>query len=258
MNSTVPAPTYPHDLGGRHGRGSHRRPGSGRRAGWKEPPRRSSGGVAAGCTPARPGLYTCPWVSAKIWISMWRGSGHVPLHQQGAVAEGADGLPAGAGNSAGQVGGVVDAPHALAAAARGRLEQHRQPDVDCGRGQLVVGQAGLASTRYDRDAGCGHHALGVDLVAHELDGLGRRPDEHHPGGGRSGGPVRGSPTGSRSPGGGRPPRSTLPRPRSGRRPGRRRPGRWRPPDRRPRRGGRRGRGRCRRRRYGCPWPAGCA
>ena len=85
-----------------------------------------------------PRLQTCPWVSAKTCTSMWRGratkrstsrvpSPKAPIASRRAAAM----APA-------QVGRVVDAPHALAAAARGRLEQHREPDVEGGGGQFVV------------------------------------------------------------------------------------------------------------------------
>ena len=69
-----------------------------------------------------------PWASASTWISMCRAVGDEPLDQQRVVAEGATGLAAGAGDRVGQVLGAVHQPHALAAAAGGRLEQHREAE----------------------------------------------------------------------------------------------------------------------------------
>ena len=74
------------------------------------------------------------------------------------------------------VGGFGDL-HAAAAAAGGRLDQHRKADRLRDRHRVVVGP--------DRAVGAGHHrnaeplggALGLDLVAHDADVLGLRADE---------------------------------------------------------------------------------
>ena len=69
-------------------------------------------------------------------------------------------------------------PHAAPAAAAGGLDDHRVLD---GPGDLddflrVVGQRTFGA-RDDRDAGLGHRNLGVDLVAHQPDRFGSRPDK---------------------------------------------------------------------------------
>ena len=74
------------------------------------------------------------------------------------------------------VGGLRDL-HAAPAAAGGRLDQHRKADRLRDRHRIVVGA--------DRAVGAGHHGnaellgrlLGLDLVAHQADVFGFRPDE---------------------------------------------------------------------------------
>ncbi len=103
------------------------------------------------------------------------------LDEQGVVAEGGAGLAAGGGDLVGQQRLVADQPHTLAAAARGRLEQHRHADLPGRGGQLAVVQPAARGAGDDRDAGLAHRLLGPDLVAHQLDGLGGRADEDQPG-----------------------------------------------------------------------------
>ncbi len=81
----------------------------------------------------------------------------------------------------GAVGGLeirrrVDDAHPLAAAARGRLEQHREPELDgC---DLDLGQARNAfGAGNERHPGSAHLGLGARLVARLLHHLGRRADE---------------------------------------------------------------------------------
>ena len=79
-----------------------------------------------------------------------------------------------------QVGGVVHAVHALAAAARRRLDQHGEPDVACRVDQVVVRQTRAVHSGDDRDARGLDGLLGRDLVAHRLDRRRGRADEHDP------------------------------------------------------------------------------
>ena len=75
------------------------------------------------------------------------------------------------------VGGVRDL-HAASAAAGRRLDQHRKADR-LARSRIA------SSSGVDRAVGAGHHRnaeplgglLGLDLVAHQADVLGRRADE---------------------------------------------------------------------------------
>ena len=112
------------------------------------------------------------------------------LHQQGGVPEGGDCLPAGGGDGGAQVAGLVHPAHAFAPTARGRLQQDREADVQ-GRGlQFDVVEARFVAAGNHRHAGGRHGPLGVDLVAHQLDGLGGRADEGDPGGGTAAGEGR--------------------------------------------------------------------
>src|SRR5699024_6228719 len=52
------------------------------------------------------------------------GCGYETLHQQGVVAEGGGGAPAGGGDRVGQLARIVGADHALAATTAGGLDQH--------------------------------------------------------------------------------------------------------------------------------------
>ena len=74
---------------------------------------------------------------AKTWISMCRGDEHVFLDEHARIAEGARGLALRARERGLEIAGLVDPPHALAAAARDRLDQHRIADL--------VGLAGAGS-----------------------------------------------------------------------------------------------------------------
>ena len=105
-----------------------------------------------------------------------------PLDQQGGVAERGLGLTPRGGDRVGQAAGGADQPHALPAAARRRLEQHRVARAEPGRlrrpGQLGIAQPGRLAARHDRHARRRDHALGGDLVPHGGDRARGRPDEH--------------------------------------------------------------------------------
>jgi hypothetical protein len=67
--------------------------------------------------------------------------------------------------------------HAAAAAAGGRLDEHRIAHVAGDPLRLGVAAQRVLGARHDRHAKRAHGALGGDLVAHHADVLGRRPDE---------------------------------------------------------------------------------
>ncbi len=106
---------------------------------------------------------------------------HGLLQDQLARAEGALRLGAGRGEGGGEVLLGIDEAHAAAAAAGSGLDHHRKADaLGLARqhrirlvGALVAGDAG--------DAGFEHAPLGLRLVAHGGDGLGRRADEDEAG-----------------------------------------------------------------------------
>jgi hypothetical protein len=109
------------------------------------------------------------------------GGGDQSLDEQGVVAERAARLPPGARDGRAQLVRDVHLAHALAAAPRGRLEQHRVPDLLDGQDQLVVGEPGAVRAGDDGHPGLGDRGLRRDLVAHRLDRRRRRADEHDPG-----------------------------------------------------------------------------
>jgi hypothetical protein len=98
--------------------------------------------------------------------------------EQGVVAEAAAGLAPGGGDGVGEVLGPVHLAHALAAAARRRLEQHRVADLLHGQRERGVVEARAVRAGDDGHARLRHRLLGADLVAHRLDRRRRRPDEH--------------------------------------------------------------------------------
>jgi hypothetical protein len=72
--------------------------------------------------------------------------------------------------------------HAAPAAAAGGLDDDRIADL-AGDGHVLVHVIveRTAGTGHARDSGILHGADGLDLVAHQADGLGLRPDEHKAG-----------------------------------------------------------------------------
>ncbi len=99
----------------------------------------------------------------------------VALQEHGVVAEPAERLAPGRGHRGLQVGGVRHQAHALAAAARGRLDHQREADPGRVGGILRRRQDGHPRVRSRR--------LGRQLVAHRLDGLRARADPHQARGG---------------------------------------------------------------------------
>src|SRR5690606_30539947 len=73
-----------------------------------------------------------------------------PLDQQRVVAEGGAGLPAGGGDLVREPRLVPHQAHALAATARGGLQQHRHADPAGRLDELLVRQPGPAGAGDDR------------------------------------------------------------------------------------------------------------
>ena len=96
----------------------------------------------------------------------------VGLAEHGGVAERRRRLGAGGRDRAGQLGERAHDAHAPPAAARRRLDQHRQVGLG-DRGRVELGQ--------HRHAGVGHELLGLDLGAHRGDRGRRRADPGQPG-----------------------------------------------------------------------------
>ena len=92
-----------------------------------------------------------------------------PLEQQRVVAERRRGHAAGGGERVGQLVGARDDLHALAAAARRRLDQQREARLRGRRGDLGVGHPGRAEPGIDRHPGARDVLLRADLVAHDLE-----------------------------------------------------------------------------------------
>ena len=76
-----------------------------------------------------------PCVSAKTWISIWRGRVEVFLDQYVVIAERGAGFTLGAVQCSLQLGSALYDAHALAAAAGRGLDQHGVTDAFCGRGK---------------------------------------------------------------------------------------------------------------------------
>ena len=107
-------------------------------------------------------------------------AGDVPLEKERVVAEGCRGFPPRRGNGGGDVCVALDDVHAFAAAARGGLDEHGEADSRGARDQLLVGEAGPCEPGHRGHAPGLDCPLGGDLVAHDLDRLGARADEHDP------------------------------------------------------------------------------
>ena len=124
-----------------------------------------------------PRWMTVPWQSARTWTSMCRGesmyfsTSRVSSPNAARASRRAD--ASASGSSARRAGH----PHALAAAARGWLDQEREPRFVKRGDELLIGQPRSPGPRDNRDASGRDGGLGGDLVAHRLDRLRRRPDE---------------------------------------------------------------------------------
>ena len=103
---------------------------------------------------------------------------YVLLHEHAVVAEGLGGLARRALDGRGKIFGALDDAHALAASAGRGFEQDGESDA---RRRIFPSHEvfkGKSRARHYRDACRLHGPLGHDLVAHLLDGVGWRPDEH--------------------------------------------------------------------------------
>ena len=103
------------------------------------------------------------------------------LDEHAIVAEARLGLAPGRRVSLGDLLGAIGDAHALAAAAGRGLDHDRKADLlgDLDRLLGVLDHAEMAG--HGRDLGLGGELLRLDLVAHGLDGLDVRPDEHDAG-----------------------------------------------------------------------------
>jgi hypothetical protein len=97
------------------------------------------------------------------------GPGDVPLDQHRVVAEGRGGLALARPEHRVELARAAHDAHALAAAARARLDQHRVSDaIGFGREQPGV-LVGAVIAGNQRHAGLSHQALGLGLQAHRPD-----------------------------------------------------------------------------------------
>ena len=144
---------------------------------------------------------TLPWRSANTCISMWRGAvTYFSISTRGSPNADCASRD-GAFQRGIELGVLVDAAHALAAAARHRLDQHRVADlVGLLLEEFRVLQLAVIAGHH-RHAGLLHQRLGLILQAHGADRGRRRPDEHDAGGRAGFGELRVLRTGSRSPDG---------------------------------------------------------
>jgi hypothetical protein len=102
---------------------------------------------------------------------------HVLLDEDAVVAERALRLALARGERCGEILALVDAAHALAAAARACLDQHRKADLaGLAREQRRVLIVAVIAGR-EWNAGLGHQRLGRRLRAHGADRRRRRADE---------------------------------------------------------------------------------
>ena len=105
------------------------------------------------------------------------GGVHEPLEEQRVVAERVSRLAPRRVQGRRQVSRILDAPHALTAAAGGRLDENGVADLGRAGDQLVVGQSRPGDAGHGGHVASGHRGLGGDLVTHRLDRRGRRADE---------------------------------------------------------------------------------
>ena len=99
------------------------------------------------------------------------------FQQHPVVAEAGFRLPPRRGQRRGEIRLPFDHAHALAAAAGGRLDQHRVADALglAGEQRIVLGGAVIAG--HQANTGLGHDAFGFGFGAHRTNRGRRRPDE---------------------------------------------------------------------------------
>src|SRR5699024_6683968 len=103
---------------------------------------------------------------------------HEVLEEQGVVAEGAGRFSTRGDQCLREVGGVLDAVHALSSASGGGLDEDREADLGGGGDDLLVRQARAGDAGDGRDVAGLDGGAGGDLVTHGLDGGGRRTHEN--------------------------------------------------------------------------------
>ena len=103
--------------------------------------------------------------------------GEVLLHVDLVVAEGGLGLGARGRQRKAEVGRRLRHLHAAAAAAGGRLDQHRKAHRLGDLHRLGLARHGAVGAGHDRNAEALGRLLRLDLVAHDADVLRRRADE---------------------------------------------------------------------------------
>ena len=148
-----------------------------------------------------------PWVSAKTWISMWRGATRYFSRKTRWIAERRLRLALRRRQRVGEIGRALHDAHPAPAAARRRLDQDRETDRF---GGPLAGSASSPSPSIagdERDARRRHQALGGDLIAHRGDRGGWWADPDQPRIEDGLGEARHFRRGSRSRGGSRWPRS---------------------------------------------------
>ena len=122
-----------------------------------------------------------PRLSPNTCTSIWRGLSTYFSTSTAVVAESGLGLAPRAGQRLGEIVGAVDAPHALAAAAGARLDQHRIADLARLAGEQHQLLVFAVIARHHRHAGLFHQPLGGVLQPHGADRGGRRADEDQAG-----------------------------------------------------------------------------
>ncbi len=118
-----------------------------------------------------------PWLSANTCISMWRGAVTYFSISTRSSPKLDFASPLALRKRGIEVPGGIDAPHALAAAAGHRLDQHGIADLGRALGEELGVLLAAVIAGHHRHAGLLHHALGGVLQPHGAHGGGRRPDE---------------------------------------------------------------------------------
>ena len=99
------------------------------------------------------------------------------LDQHGGIAKTGLALARGSGKVFGKIGGVIDAPHPLATAARAGFDEDRIADFGGAFGQKCRVLVGTMIARHNRHARLLHQRLGGILQAHRADGTGAGADK---------------------------------------------------------------------------------
>ena len=102
---------------------------------------------------------------------------HIFFDQHRTIAKAAHRLALATGQSACKVCRGFDNAHALAAAARAGLDEHRIANAVCLALQERRVLVGAVVARHQRHAGALHQLLGLGLQTHGANGAGRRPDK---------------------------------------------------------------------------------